>query len=279
MYLHHLSALCVGVAEMGELMEKQLSILLIEDEPMECQEIIEYVESKDGTQLVGVTNNIDKALEYVMDSQPDAIILDLELHKGYGNGLTFLDSLREMRLSYPVYVLVTTNNVSQITHDGARKMGADFIMLKSQEDYSAKRVIEFLCSLKSIIQSNKKAVARPGNTETPGQKRQKNKKRIIDELERIGIAPNVLGRKYLIDCISILIDGQSKEFTAVVAEKYDKSVASIERAMQNAIEKAWKTSCIEDLGKYYTARIHSARGVPTMMEFIHYYAEKIKNEH
>ena len=48
--------------------------------------------------------------------------------------------------------------------------------------------------------------------------------------------------------------------------------------MQNAIEKAWKTSCIEDLKKYYTARISSSRGVPTMTEFIYYYAEKIKNE-
>ena len=259
-------------------MERPLTILLIEDEPMECQQIIEYIDSRDGVQLVGVTNNINKALEYVMTSQPDSIILDLELHKGYGDGLTFLDLLREMKLSYPIYVLVTTHNISHITHDGVRKMGADFIMVKSQEDYSAKRVIEFLCSLKSIIQSNKKVVASSTFEDTPGQRPQRNKNRIIIELDRIGIAPNVLGRKYLIDCITLLIDGQSEGFTSAISKKYDKSVASIERAMQNAIEKAWKTSCIEDLGRYYTARIHSARGVPTMMEFIHYYAEKIKNE-
>ena len=258
-------------------MEKILSILLVEDEPTECHKMIAYAESKDDVELVGVTNNINKALEYVASTQPDAIILDLELHKGYGDGLTFLDALREMKLAYSIYVLVTTNNVSHITHDGARKMGADFIMVKSQEDYSEKRVIEFLCSLKSIIHSNRKTFRNDGDTETPLQKQRKEKNRIITELDRIGIAPNVLGRQYLIDSITLLIEGQHEGFTTTVSEKYNKSVASVERAMQNAIEKAWKTSCIEDLGKYYTARISSARGVPTMTEFIYYYAEKIKN--
>jgi DNA-binding NarL/FixJ family response regulator len=259
-------------------MEKLLSILLIEDEPIECHNIIEYAELKDDVQLVGVTNNIDKALEYVTGSLPDAIILDLELHKGHGDGLTFLNLLRELKLPYPIYILVTTNNISHITHDGARKMGADFIMVKSQDDYSAKRVIEFLCSLKNIIHSNKKTTLRSVTADSIERKKQKNKNRVIVELERIGIAPNVLGRKYLIETILLLIDGQSEDVTATVAMKYDKSVASVERAMQNAIEKAWKVSCIEDLSKYYTARIHSVRGVPTMTEFIYYYAEKIKNE-
>lgn len=259
-------------------MERRLTILLIEDEPTECQEIIEYVESKDDVELVGVTNNIEKALTYVASPLPDAIILDLELHKGYGDGLTFLDSLREMRLSCPIYVLVTTNNISHITHDGARKMGADFIMVKSQEDYSAKRVIEFLRSLKSIIHGKRKTAVYSDEAETPSQKQQRCKNKIIAELDRIGIAPNVLGRKYLIDSITLLIDGKIEGLTAALSEKYEKSVASIERAMQTAIEKAWNTSCIDDLKKYYTARINSTKGVPTMMEFIYYYAEKIKNE-
>ena len=259
-------------------MSRPLSILLIEDEPLECQEIICCIEAKPDVYLAGVTNNISKALECVAASQPDAIILDLELHKGYGDGLTFLDLLREMKPPYPIYILVTTNNVSHITHDGARKMGADFIMVKSQEDYSAKRVIEFLSSLKSVIQGNKKIVSPSEITTMPEQMERRNKNRIIAELDKIGISPSVLGRKYLIDSIALLVNGKNEGFTAAVSKNYDKSVASVERAMQNAIEKAWKTSCIEDLERYYTARIHSARGVPTMMEFIHYYAEKIKNE-
>jgi DNA-binding NarL/FixJ family response regulator len=259
-------------------MEKNLSILLIEDEPLECQEIIRQIESASGVELVGVTNNIVKAMEFVVDFQPDAIILDLELHKGHGNGLAFLDSLREMNLSVPIYILVTTNNISNVTHEGARKMGADFIMLKSQEDYSAKGVIDFLVSLKNIIHSTKKNISQTSPAEPPAQKQQRNRNRIITELDRIGISPNVLGRTYLIDSIMFVINGQREKILTAIAEQYGKTEASAERAMQNAINKAWKTSHIDDLEKYYTARIHSNKGVPTIMEFIFYYAEKIKNE-
>lgn len=260
-------------------MERPLSILLIEDDPLDCQEMIRCIESTNDVQLVGVTNNIVKALEYVTDSLPDAIILDLELHKGYGNGLTFLDSLKEMRLSVPIYVLVTTNNISYVTHEGARKMGADFIMVKSQEDYSAKGVIEFLCSLKNIIHSNKKVITDSDLKDSIQHKQQRITNRIISELDRIGIPPNAVGRKYLIDSINLIINSQNEKIYAVISKKYNKTEASIERAMQNAIEKAWKTAHIDDLEKYYTARIRSAKGVPTIMEFIYYYAEKIKNEY
>jgi len=260
-------------------MDKPLAILLIEDDPQECQEIIRQIESADNVRLVGVTNNIVKALEYVTDVQPDAVILDLELHNGYGNGLSFLERLREMKPALPVYVLVTTNNISSVTHEGARKMGADFIMLKSQEDYSAKTVIEFLSSLKSIIQSNRKTLGKNAPEESPRQKQQRITKRIITELDRIGIPPNAVGRKYLIDGIEFIIKGQNEKILMAISERYEKTEASVQRAMQNVIERAWKTSHIDDLEKYYTARINSDKGVPTIMEFIYHYAEKIKHEY
>jgi DNA-binding NarL/FixJ family response regulator len=259
-------------------MEKPLTILLVEDEPAECQQMIEYIESKSDVQLVGVTNNIDKAMEHALDAEPDAIILDLELHKGCGDGLTFLEELRAKSTGYPAYVLITTNNISTVTHNSARKLGADFIMVKSQEDYSAKRVIEFLYSLKGILHSSKKTATAPGGSDTPEQRQRRINRRIMAELDLIGIPPNVLGRRYLIDRITLLVDGKSAGFSAAVSEKYAKSVASVERAMQNAIEKAWKTAHIDDLVRHYTARIHSAKGVPTMSEFIYHYAEKIRNE-
>ena len=141
----------------AESMDRPLSVLLIEDELAACQEMITQIEVTSNITLVGVTNNIIKAMESVTDSLLDAIILDLELHKGYGNGITSLDSLRKMELHVSIYVLVTTNNTSHVTHDSVRKMGADFTMVKSQEDYSAKGMVEFLCSLKNIIQSNRKS--------------------------------------------------------------------------------------------------------------------------
>jgi CheY-like chemotaxis protein len=241
--------------------------------------MIQYMESTDDVRLVGVTNHIVKALEYVTDSLPDAIILDLELQKGYGNGLAFLDSLKEIKLSVPIYILVTTNNISAFTHEGARKMGADFIMVKSQVDYSAKSVIDLLRSLKNVIHSHRRAASHSDDTESRWQKQHRIMSRIMTELDRVGIPPNAVGRKYLMDGIVLIVDGRNEKICAAISRQYGKTEASVERAMQNAIEKAWRTAHIEDLEKYYTARIRSAKGTPTMMEFIYYYAEKIRNEY
>lgn len=71
-------------------MEKELTILLVEDEQSECDEIAAYVDTLDDISLIGVADRSDTALELIQDRLPDSVILDLELHYGSGNGLTLL---------------------------------------------------------------------------------------------------------------------------------------------------------------------------------------------
>ena len=97
------------------------------------------------------------------------------------------------------------------------------------------------------------------------------------ELDNVGISPKVIGYKYLSEAILLILQGQPHNICETLAKQYKKTDSSVERAMQNAINKAWRTTDIDDLLKYYTARINSDKGVPTLTEFIHYYANKIKN--
>ena len=59
---------------------------------------------------------------------------------------------------------------------------------------------------------------------------------------------------------------------------HKKSSSTITNGIQNAIIHAWRVSPIEDLEKYYKARINYETGVPTPMEFIYYYVDKIKKQ-
>ena len=261
-------------------MDKQLSVLLVEDDQEECKEIVNYIDSIEDVRLVGVTNNDAKALEYVKDYLPDVVILDLELHKGSGSGISFLASLEKIRMKLSPYILVTTHNISRTTHDLVRQMGADFIMVKSQMDYSAGNVVEFLRSLKKTIQESRKKERDRNNLaeESPGELKRRLIVRVITEIDQIGISPKALGRNYLIDAIIYRIEDQPN-LVAEIAKKYNKTTASVERAMQNAINKAWSTMHPDDLLLYYTARIHSDKGVPTLTEFIYHYANKLKTEY
>ena len=259
-------------------MDRPLTILLLEDDPEACREITAEVEKFDELKLVSVNNQMETALKYVSSNPPDAIILDLELHKGSGNGLAFLQHLRNLDLPTLPYVLVTTNNMDPITHEHARQMGAGFIMAKRQSDYSAESVVQFLSSIKGAIQNSRQIRAAVAAAESPAEKEAWRKNQVIAELNHVGISPSAVGRNYLIDAILLVINGQTEKIANTIGERYSKTESSVHRAMETAIDKAWKKAHIEDLLQHYTARISSARGVPTVLEFVFYYAEKVGNK-
>lgn len=132
-------------------MKNTLRILLLEDDLDECNALHDAIDMHEDLILTKATNNMDIALNCVKEIMPEVIILDLELHKGYGSGLEFLNLLHDENLVLPSYILVTTNNISTITHELVRKLGADFIMLKSQDNYSAKYVIQFILTLNQCL--------------------------------------------------------------------------------------------------------------------------------
>ena len=260
-------------------MDKKLEILLVEDDQTACKEIIQEVDNNpDDFNLIGITNNSSRACQYVKETCPDAVILDLELHHGGGDGLEFLKHLKNSQLSRTPFILVTTNNISEVTHEVARKLGADFIMTKSQEGYSAKSVLEFLKITKSVILNRRNQNQSSGFEESPTQAAKRLHRRISLELDKVGISAKSFGYNYLIDAITITIKEPTQHLCDRIAEKHCKSATSVERAMQNAINRAWNTADIQDLLDNYTAKIKSDKGVPTLTEFIYYYAQKIKND-
>lgn len=258
----------------------ELTIVLVEDDPHACENFANCANKMDDINIVNITNNTETALQNIQDFLPHVIILDLELHNGTGNGMTLLSRLKELNLPIYPYILITTNNSSTTTYDSARDLGADFIMSKHQTDYSEENVLSFLQIIKKSIR-NKVSSHYPGlsTVEPPELQEKRMTCRIMEELNLIGISPKAIGYGYLIDAILIMAKAPTQNITTILGKKYGKTESSVERAMFNAINKAWKQSDIEVLAKYYTAKIQSARGTPTITEFICYYANKLKNEY
>lgn len=261
-------------------MKDELSVILVEDDVSACQELKSFIDGIKNISLVKITNSSSKAIEYVQDYQPDAVILDLELHYGSGNGLTFLKELKEMALNPPPFILITTNNSSLTTYEYARQLGADFIMYKHQDGYSAASVADVLNMMSGVIKSRKGNINSINAVqETPQEKEKRIIKRICTELDNVSISPKAVGYQYLQDAILIFINQPVQNVCVIIGQKYGKTESSVERAMQNAICRAWSTADIADLLTHYTARISSKKGVPTLTEFICYYANKIKNDY
>ena len=103
-------------------------------------------------------------------------------------------------------------------------------------------------------------------------------KLIYNELNLIGITPKLVGREYAHDAILYLIQNSESKVNVIqyLTKIYKRSGNTITNGIQNAIIHAWRVSSIEDLSVYYTAKVNYETGVPTPMEFIYYYVDKIK---
>lgn len=259
-------------------MERILHIMIIEDDTNACKHYTKYIEEYKELSITTITNNSYRALELLSEQFPEAIILDLELNTGKGNGLLFLQELKRKLLPFKPYILVTTNNSSSITHDYVRQLGADFIMSKHQDGYSEHTALDFLQMMRDIILNQHLAEKNDALPQESSLQKEKRLKRMIHmELDNIGISPKMIGYNYLTEAILLVLDGQNSNLCTTIGLHYAKTDSSIERAMQNAIKSAWRHSDIDVLLKNYTARINPDRGVPTLTEFIYYYANKIEN--
>ena len=259
------------------MMSKPMSILIIEDDINDCNNFIKCINNREDFELVGITDSDVDALKYVKLKHPEGIVLDLELNNGSsGNtdSLQFLSNLRKMNLNYEPIVIVTTHVHSKRTYDILHRQGIDLLMYKDHPKYSCEQVLNnFLTFRVDIVKPQVKTIE---------EELEDNENRISDlinhELDLIGVTVKLKGRKYIHDAILYLIQNENSNVNVIqhLTNIYKKSGNTITNGIQNAIIHAWRVSAVDDLENYYTAKVNYETGVPTPMEFIYYYVDKIK---
>ena len=189
--------------------------------------------------------------------------------------------LKTIKLNKYPKIVVTTNVYSDSVYDYLHKNEVDFIFYKKQENYNVENVINTL-----LLLNNYTNTVSTDSKETVEEERVKQEKIIAEkvnyELDLIGIATHLQGRKYLFDAITYLLSKEGEDsqisINQYLLSKHKRPTSTINRAMQNAITRAWRVTAIEDLQQYYTAHINYNTGIPTPVEFIYYYVDKIKKE-
>lgn len=256
-----------------------MRILIIEDDMNDCNNFINSVNNRNDIEIVGLTDSDVEGLKYVKVKHPEGIVLDLELNNstsGNIDALGFLSELKKLNLGYEPIIVVTTHINSKRIYDMVHKNGADIILYKNHPGYSADYVLNKMISLREIT---------PQKTiETLKEEIEDNKQKISDciskELDLIGIPAKMVGRKYIHDAILYLVEnkGDNTNVIRYLTNIYKKSGNTITNGIQNAIIHAWNKTAVDDLLEYYTARVNPETGIPTPMEFIYYYVDKIERE-
>lgn len=258
--------------------DNPMKILIIEDDLDDCNKFKNCVKNRNDIEIVAITDSDVEALQLVKVKHPEGIVLDLELNKGTSgstDSLEFLNKLKELNLKYEPIVIVTTHISSRRTYEVLHKNGAELILYKDHPKYSQNHVLNSFITLRKSSDKDSTNIQ-----ETLENEEEKILNLIDSELNLIGIAPKMVGREYVKDAILYLIQNDEDKINVIqyLINKYKKSSTTITNGIQNAINYAWRISPTEDLEKYYKARINYTTGVPTPMEFIYYYVEKIKKE-
>lgn len=259
---------------------KQMKLILIEDDIHECIAFENYAKNRNDVKFVAITNSDIEGLELIQKYSPDAIILDIELHKGSGNSTSFnlIETLSKMKFKVKPKIIVTTVVTSNTVYNYLHEKGVDLIFYKKHKNYCVENVINTLLLLNDY--SEKTTTSTTIGLNNSAELEEKISQIVNNELDLIGVGLHLQGRKYLHDAIYFVITQyDSDEKTTVIqylVNKYKRSSSTISRAMQNAILHAWRRSNLDDLEKYYTARINYETGVPTPTEFIYYYGEKVR---
>lgn len=254
-----------------------MKLIVIEDDSKECDAFKRIAKKRKDIEFIKITDSDIDALEIIKKDSVEGVILDLELNKGSGNGngFVFLENLKKLKLKVIPKIVVTTNVSSDSVYEYLHNNGVDLIFYKGQTNYSQENVINTLVLLRGYNANNVN-----DKLNIPDKDDDKNviSDKINKELDLIGIGTHLKGRKYLHDAIYFILDKDTDTNSTVIqylVKEYKKSSSTISRAMQNAILHAWRISSIDDLTKYYTAKVNYETGVPTPTEFIYYYADKI----
>lgn len=256
-----------------------MKILIVEDDKNDCNNFINSVKNRNDVEIIGITDSDVEGLKYAKLKKPEGIILDLELNNsmtGNADSLGFLSELKKLNLGYEPIIVVTTHIHSKRIYDIVHKNGADIILYKNHPRYSADYVLNKLINLREVT---------PEKTiETLKEELEDNRKKISDcivrELDLIGIPAKMVGRKYIHDAIIYLIENKGDNINVIrhLTNVYKKSGNTITNGIQNAIIHAWNNTPVDDLLEYYRARVSLETGIPTPMEFIYYYVEKVQRE-
>ena len=256
---------------------KPMKILIIEDDINDCNAFINCAKKREDVEIVAITDSDIDGLKYVRTKRPEGIILDLELNNsvsGNVDSLEFLSNLKKLKLDYEPIVIVTTHVNSKRTYDILHRNGVDLILYKDQPKYSCEHVLNSFINLRQVSPRKiEKSIE-----EKLEDDENKISECIYHELDLIGVTAKLKGREYIHDAILYLIQNEDSNINVIqyLTKVYKKSGNTITNGIQNAIIHAWRVSPIEDLTTYYTARINYETGIPTPMEFIYYYKDKIK---
>ena len=106
-------------------------VFILDDSPQITEMLSELFSDPGYIEIAGSTHSAKKAIEEIPVSNPDVVIVDLQLKEG--SGFDVVKAIRALPEAKDIVIILFTNHASRELHKHALALGADFFLDKSQD--------------------------------------------------------------------------------------------------------------------------------------------------
>lgn len=246
-------------------MNKQIKVVVVDDNEAVLNEVIRSFGSNESIRVVGNFRSGKEALNYLV-SKPydyDLIILDLVLPEY--DGLKIMEELQNQGIKKKI--IVTSSIKDDYTIRKIQGLGASYYMLKPIDV----KVLEH--RVMDIAKENEPFVF---------EKKYKVEAEVSSLLHDLGIPTHIRGYKYIRDGILLLYNNDNvttlvtKEVYPHIADKYETTSTRVERAIRHAIEISWARGDIKLMEEIFGNSVDFERSRPTNAEFLSTLADRFR---
>ena len=242
-------------------METRTTVLIADGSEEFCTQLSRALQNG-GYQVVGIATDGQSALDQILATEPEVLVLDMMLPKV--DGVTVLKSLPQERK--PKLLLLSAFATDYVTGI-ASAFGADYLMLKP---VLAQTVAE---RVGDIVHANS-AERRRGETDIESL--------VTNIIHEIGVPAHIKGYQYLREAIIIAVEDMevinaiTKVLYPQVAKTFCTTPSRVERAIRHAIEVAWDRGDLDTLQRFFGYTVSNTKGKPTNSEFIALIADRLQ---
>lgn len=260
---------------------KKIKVGIADDNKEFCDILVDYFAEKEDIDLVFVSHDGIKTIDYIKKTQPDILILDMVMP--HLDGLGVLESINNLELEqYPRTIVLSAVGQEQITQK-AISLGAEYYIVKPFNlDVLMKRINQ-LAGVEDK-EENKMQYAKAILAGKDSGDEKSLEIEITNIIHEIGVPAHIKGYHYLRDAIIMVVEdiellgAVTKELYPAIAKANNTTPSRVERAIRHAIEVAWNRGKLETINALFGYTVQNDKGKPTNSEFIAIIADKLRIE-
>lgn len=242
-------------------MTDRIKVIVADDNDITREMIVDFIMDDPQIEVVALAADGKETIDLIKKHRPNIVLLDLVMPMV--DGLSVMEAVAEempveMR---PQYIVVSAAASEDIVNQ-ALQTGAAYFIMKPFDGEALLRRIKKMCKPGEELDKDKKPSL------------QEVEQRVVSLLKELGVAPRMIGYKYLKDAIICAVDDMdrlnsvTKNVYPLIADKYDSSPNNVERNIRYSIGTAWERQCETEIKDEYKDVYYSRIKRPTNSEFI-----------